>query len=474
MKDLWKFIKSSGVYFVGTVLTKLISFLLLPMYTSYISPQDYGVYDLYNAYVMFLCSVLFLDIWAGIMRFMFDYSGEERKKPISSGIAIFLISCSLYTVIVVVAGPMLHIKYLGWLFLYGILMNTQTLVGYIARGYGKNVLYTGAGLLGSVTTIAFNIILLVYFKMDFSALFIASCIGFIANILCILIGIKEPKVFSLRNFDKKVFKEILIFSLPLCLNSVAYWFLTSYNRIVVANQLGDAANGYYAIAGRFGSMITLFTTCFQMAWQELAYSKSAKENDLNDFYTVATNSYVKTMGAGLIVLIPVIYIIYPIMINNSYDVGKELVPVYLLGTIFSTISSFLGNSISAIKKNKLLFWTMLSGSVVNVVVVHTLTPVIGLQASNISLMLGFLTICITRIIVLRKEVELKLEYRNVLILVAGFAVVEYIYQNGDIWKNILAFVIAIAVSVYVFWDIIIVMKDKLLDARNDRLQRMGK
>ena len=37
MKDLWRFIKSSGIYFVGTVLTKLISFLLLPLYTSYIS-----------------------------------------------------------------------------------------------------------------------------------------------------------------------------------------------------------------------------------------------------------------------------------------------------------------------------------------------------------------------------------------------------------------------------------------------------
>ena len=245
MKDLWKFIKSSGIYFVGTVMTKLISFLLLPLYTSYISPNDYGIYDLHNAYIMFLCSVLFLDIWAGIMRFMFDYTQDERKKPISSGIAIFLISCTLYTIILIIAAPALHLKYIGWLFLYGILMNTQTLVGYIARGYGKNVLYTGAGLLGSIVTILFNILLLVHFHMDYSALFIASCIGYLANIICIVAGLREPGVFSLKHFDKKVFKELLRFSLPLCLNSVAYWFLTSYNRVVVADKLGDAANGYY-------------------------------------------------------------------------------------------------------------------------------------------------------------------------------------------------------------------------------------
>lgn len=461
MKDLWKFIKSSGIYFVGTVMTKLISFLLLPLYTSYISPNDYGVYDLYNAYVMFLCSVLFLDIWAGIMRFMFDFNKEDRKKPISSGIAIFLISCTLYTIILLVAAPLLDLHYVGWLFFYGILMNTQTLVGYIARGYGKNVLYAGAGLLGSVVTIVFNIVLLVHFNMNYSALFIASCIGYLANIMCIIIGLREPGVFSLKHFDKKVFKDLLIFSLPLCLNSVAYWFLTSYNRIVVADQLGDAANGYYAIAGRFGSMITLFTTCFQMAWQELAYSKSAKESDLDGFYTVAINSYIKTMGAGLIVLIPAIYIIYPIMINESYGIGKELVPVYLLGTILSSISSFLGNAISAIKKNNLLFWTMLSGSVVNVVIVHALTPVIGLQASNISLMLGFLMISITRIIVFRKEVKLKIEYKNVVILMAVFLGVTYLYLHGSLMINLVAMVIAVAISMYIFKDLIFAMYAKI-------------
>ena len=140
MKDLWKFIKSSGVYFVGTVLTKLISFLLLPLYTAYISPSDYGVYDLYNAYISFLCSVLFLDIWAGIMRFMYDYTGEEKKKPISCGLAIFSISSILYTIVLFIVLALVNIEYPLLLFAYGILMNLQTLVGYIARGYGKNVL----------------------------------------------------------------------------------------------------------------------------------------------------------------------------------------------------------------------------------------------------------------------------------------------------------------------------------------------
>lgn len=454
MKDLWKFIKSSGIYFVGTVLTKLISFLLLPLYTAYISPADYGVYDLYNAYISFLCSVLFLDIWAGIMRFMYDYTGEEKKKPISCGLSIFSISSMLYTVILIGVFAMFHIEYPLLLFAYGILMNLQTLVGYIARGYGKNVLYTAAGLIGSIVTIVFNIILLVNFKMDYSALFIASCIGYIVNIAIVVFGVKVPHVFSLKNFDKQLFREMLRFSLPLCLNSVAYWFLTSYNRVAISAVLGTEANGYYAIAGRFGSMITLFTTCFQMAWQELAFSKSAKDNNNDNFYSVAINSYIKSMGCGLVLMIPVIYIIYPFMINDSYNGGKELIPLYLMGTILSTISSFLGNTFSAIKKNNLLFVTMLVGSVANVASVHLLLPVIGIQASNVALMLGFALITITRIVLLKKEMKLDIEYSSVILLLITFMLVSVCYLNFGILYNFIALLIAGVLTLYLFRDII--------------------
>lgn len=461
MKDLLRFIKSSGIYFVGTVLTKLISFLLLPLYTSYISPADYGTYDLYNAYVMFFCSVLFLDIWAGIMRFMYDYSGDEKKKPISCGIVIFTISSVLYSILVLGMALILNLEYPIWIFLYGILMNMQTLVGYIARGYGKNILYAAAGLGGSVVTIVFNIILLVYAHMDYSALFIASCIGFVFNIIMVIIGVQVPHAFSIRYFDKKIFRELLMFSLPLCVNSVAYWFLTGYNRVAVSAAIGTEANGYYAIAGRFGSMITLFTTCFQMAWQELAYSKSAKENNLGKFYSVAINSYIKCMGAGLLIMIPAIYVIYPIMIHESYSVGRELIPMYLMGTILSSVSSFLGNTFSAIKKNNLLFLTMLTGSVINVASIHILLPLIGLQASNVALAAGFLALCITRVVLLKREMELRMDCRAIVLLGASFVCVTYVYAVGGMKINIATLIFAGAVACYIFKDIIKVVFNKI-------------
>ena len=93
VKNLWKFVKTSGIYFIGTVLHKLITFFLLPIYTKYIDKADLGTYDLATAYINFLCSILFLDIWSGIMRFAFEYEGEERK--FSPVLRYFIPSCYL-------------------------------------------------------------------------------------------------------------------------------------------------------------------------------------------------------------------------------------------------------------------------------------------------------------------------------------------------------------------------------------------
>ena len=167
------------------------------------------------------------------------------------------------------------------------------------------------------------------------------------------------------------------------------------------------------------------------------------------------------MGTGLVMMIPAIFIIYPIMVNESYSVGKDLVPIYLLGTILSSISSFLGNTFSAIKKNNLLFVTMLIGSVVNVACVHILLPLIGLQASNIALTLGFLALCVSRVVLLKKEMELKLDYQSVTVLCVVFAAVSVVYSKAGMAVNIVTFVLACAVACYIFRDIIKLAYTKL-------------
>ena len=158
MKDFIKFIKSSGIYFFGNILTKLISFLLLPIYTKFINPTDYGTYDLMIAYITFFTSVLFLDIWSGIMRFMFDYDKvEDKYKSIFTGSSIFIISTALYSISIFIFSRFIKVDYIIYIYLYGLLMNLQNLSSFIVRGLGKNITYVVSGMISTIVTLTCNI-----------------------------------------------------------------------------------------------------------------------------------------------------------------------------------------------------------------------------------------------------------------------------------------------------------------------------
>ena len=312
------------------------------------------------------------------MRYTFEYKDEERKKPITTGMAIFMCSSVLYTVLFIAGAFVLKVPYLEWIYLYGILSNVQTLLGYLARCFGKNALYATAGLGTSVVTMAFNVLLIVVFRMDYSAMFISSCIGFLFNAIVLGIGIRFDKLISFKAFDFDLFKRLIIFSIPLCLNSIAFWFLTAYSRVAISNILGEEQNGMYAIAGKFSSFITLFTTCFNLAWQEITYVTEANVNDdRKGFYTQAINYYMRFLGMGVLLLIPVVYVIYPFFINESYSAAKVYVPLYLFATIASVISEFLGEIFTATKMNRYLFWTTVTSGTLNVISVHVLIPILG-------------------------------------------------------------------------------------------------
>ena len=456
MKSFLKFAKTSGIYFFGTVLAKLVTMLLLRVYTEYIPAGDMGTYNVSINYITFLCSVLYLDIWSGILRYFYDYhTPEGQKKPINCGFAIFGISTLLYTVIIVAFGQFVQVQYLPLIYLYGLMMNLQNLLGYVARAYGKNVLYASAGLLNSFVTAVMNIVLIVGLHMDYSALYLAGCLGYLSNIILIGIGVRLWTLIRPSAFAKATFLPMLRFSLPLCVNSAAYWFLTSYNSVAVSRMLGMEANGLYAVATRFGSFVSLFTSCFTMAWQEVSYAEEADGRDSrSQFYSNAVNAYLRFMGMGAAILMPFIWLIFPLMIADGYSASRDMVPLYLLATIASSVSGFLGNIFTAMKKNGMLFYTTAAGSIVNILGVHFLIPRFGVQGASAALFLGFLTIIVFRIILLWNEVAIRIDVRFLVMLAVVLAVSCGIYFRGDFRMNAVFFPVSIVLFLLSFREMI--------------------
>ena len=94
-----KFLKITMTYFLGNILTKILTFLLIPIYTKYLSTEMFGYYDLSVSVITLVIPIIFFQIWDGMFRFIYDYKEQkDKQKIITNGMLISLVGCVLYAI----------------------------------------------------------------------------------------------------------------------------------------------------------------------------------------------------------------------------------------------------------------------------------------------------------------------------------------------------------------------------------------
>lgn len=455
MSNIQKFIKSTGIYFIGNVLTKVISFFLLPLYTNYIPTDGMGYYEQANAYLNIIVPVICVAIWSAILRFIFDYDDLSGKyKVIFNAMVVFTGSFLLYLLGSVILGSIKEIRDLPLIFIMGVAMMLHSCYTNITRGLGYNAIFAFSGIVGGLVNCVTNIILILVFHMDESSLFISLALGLFVQIVMMECKVHLLKHLSFRLFDKELMVTMLKYSAPLAVNSACYWFLTGYIRIGITNNLGLDANGIYAVAGKFSTVIGLISNCFSLAMQELLYSLGNKKENKEQFYTSVSNYYIKFLMFGLILLLPVIEVVFPFFIKGDYVAAFPLIPFNLLSTVASIYGVFLGDVFAAEKQTRSLFYTTVAAAAVNVSAFHILVGYFGLQAANIALCAGFFTIIIARILLLRKFFTIKLDYKMVLTTTLLFIATFIIYLTQGVLVNIIVFIVLFAITCFAFRDLL--------------------
>lgn len=453
MVSVKKLFKSAGVYFLGNVLTRLISFFLLPLYTSYLATNDMGYYDVSTTYLNILVPVICLEIWSGIMRFMFDFTDKNDKyKVIFNGMVIFSGSVAIYTILFVALGIVKDIDCIVFIFFYGVLMMLQNIYTFVARGLGYNQVFAVSGIVSSLVNSVSNIIMILLLNMRLESLYIAMIIGLIVQLIILELKVKIISNISFKMFDFEMIKSMAKFSVPLCLNSACFWFLSSYNKIGIKNTLGLDANGIYSVAGKFTMAVAIVANCFSLAWQEMVYSIGNQEENKSKLYTTALNYCVTLLMFGELLIIPFVNVIFPYFVDSAYNEAYRYVPLYMFATAMSTLSSFLGNIFGAEKKTNVIFYSTVVAAIVNVGVFHLFVGNFGLEAANIGLSLGYVINIILRIIILNKSYTIKIDYLKIAILILIHIPVYYVYLQLGLLENIITFFAVSIVMLFMFKD----------------------
>ena len=425
---------------MGNVLTKIISFFLLPLYTTRISTDEYGYFNTSTNYLDILIAILCMEIWSVIMRFMFDYEGRRGKeKAITNGLVIFCVSLLGYCAVFAVLALALDLQYLLLIFIMGLCSMIQAIYTYTTRGLGYNAVFAVSGIVGSLVNSLTNVALILGFSMTVKSLYLAAIAGYVVQILML-----ERKVHLLRAIHPKLvrprlLKRMLRFSLPLAANAVCACFLTNYNSIMVTNLLGLSENGVFSAAGKFAVALTLVSSCFSMAWQELytgmeqgavdgvyAGPVPAFTNNFT-FYTRAMSYYYRFLTLTLALLLPVVNVVFSFFIGPEYAGAFPLVPLYLISTGASIYSGFLGYIFSSDKRTNVVMVSTLAAAAVNVACLHLTIRWIGAQAASLALLLGFAACIVIRQAILKKETGAKFPFPFFLFSAVLLGVSGYVY-----------------------------------------------
>lgn len=415
MNTILRFFKNSGIFFVGNILSKVIVFLLLPLYTNCLSTESYGYYDLSVTYVTVLTAILYFDIWATLLRFLYDYTEEKEQDKVRIICwGMFGLSTLAFVAVGGIICYAMRVRCGLLIIAYGISVNLQSMCSFAARGAQKNIQFAVSGILNTLVMVLGNIGMLLILKLDIEALYLSAILGNITQ--CIYLCISAPILPSAKKhtIDKPLTARILRYTLPLGINSIAYWLLTGYNRVVLESVMGLSANGLYAIGNKFGSALTLVTTCFTYAWQDIAF-KQQDERGLGQFYGKAVSLYYGFLSVGVACMLPCFSIAFPILVGGDFSAAYSTIPVFLIMAMLSAVSTFIGNIFYALKDTVTLFATMVLSCICNVLICRPLIEVLGINGANLSICISFTVNILLRCFLLNRKIQLRVHG----VLIAG-------------------------------------------------------
>lgn len=458
-------IKNVGFLTLANFATKLLQFFLVPLYTNILTTTEYGTYDLFNTTVGVLLPILTLNIQDAVIRFALDKK-YKREAVVTIGIRYLLISN-----IIVAAG--LGVNYIfgfsalgkQYAVFFFLMFLTQSLSGIVTcyiRGTDKITDLSISSVIASAVTIGLNILFLVTFRWGLVGYFLANVIGPLVQSFYLAIRGQMFKKTHLTQRYETERKDMLVYSRPLIANALAWWVNNASDRYVVIFFCGLAANGVYSVASKIPSILNVFQSIFNQAW-ELSAVKDYDPEDKSGFFTNTYKAYNCLMTIVCSLIIVADKILARIVYAKDFYVAWRYVPWLTIAILFGALSGYVGGFFSAVKDSKVFATSTVVGAVSNIILNIIFTPIMGPLGAAIATTICYVEIFAVRYIQSKKYIKLRINFiRDIIsyVILVVQAIVLLAVQHRVALYGILVVLFVFIVLLYIK-DIKIIFKKVL-------------
>lgn len=389
------------------VLQKGISFFLMPLYTAFLSPEDYGILGVVSSVSTFLSVFITLGLEAAAARFYYkNNKNEQYAKRVYGNVALVILANSLIWGSVFIGGhkwivdPIVgEIEFFPYVFI-GILNVIVTPMYLLYQNYlqaRQNAAHYGINsLLCFILQVTLTVLSLTVFDLGVFGVLLSQLITSVVFFVYVIISFLRKQ--SLR-LECPILKECFKYSLPLLPHNLANWSNGTLDKLLVNGIRSQADAGMYNVGQQYGSVMAFVANAINQAYVPWFYEKVNEGKQ-------GLKRIVQTADAS-ICLVSLVAIamslfaeeIFSIMISNpAYDGVWKIVPCIVFAYVFQSIYFFFVN-VLFLKDTKVIFTITITAVAVNIGLNLLLIPELGFVGGAVACILTYFVKSIMALII---------------------------------------------------------------------------
>lgn len=434
---------------IGTLVPKIFTFLLLPILTKYLLPDEYGIYDLMISVIAILVPVVTLQIQQAIFRYLIaEKSKEKQKIYIGSSIiylSVFLVlGCTLIAIISPLFSINSQVAYQISIIVF--LESLYYVLGQTLRGLGKNVKYTVAIIINSILNFSLVGVFVVLLGKGINGVILSMISAFLISDIYMLFQKEIIECIHLQFYSSNIVKKMLKYSLPIVPSSISFWIVNFSDRIIVTSLMGVVANGIYAVSTKIPQLYMSMYNIFNLAWTETA-ARSSDDADATQYYSEIFCNMFNLLIGVILLLTTFSPIMFDFFVDDKYSEAYWQMPILFWGVLFNSLVAFYGSIYIALKETKNIAASSLIGAAINILINIIFIRFIGLYAASISTVCSYFIILLYRYYDIKKIIALDYNYKQIIIGYLAFGIVTIICYINSIYSMIIAVLIAVIYNV---------------------------
>lgn len=380
-----KLVKNISIYSIGQILPKAAGFILLPIYTRYLAPSDYGIVASMAVLQTILAVFFTLCLERSVMRLYWDYKTEDEKKDFFGTITISIAVISS----IILSLLFFFDRYVGLIYksidfypfyAYAILSCFLGVFSLVPKKY--LMLKEKPGLFITLSLIQF--IFTAIFILWFVIVKQEGAIGYLKGVLFsrlitlpifILISLKTSHL----KFKYSIFRSGVSFSIPIIPAIMTAWVLNLSDRVFIERYFTFADVGVYSLGYNIAGLVVLFAGSFGLAYGPVFFKLANSDNQ-----EIARKSLSKYNHIYLIMVIFICFIISFFSKEGTFLLFDEkyrdvclFIPLISFSYLFSLARGITSRFFQQSKKMKENMYIAISAAIMNIILNFLLIPRFG-------------------------------------------------------------------------------------------------